>query len=88
MAGEMEQKNSMSPAVPFLLGGLLGGAVAIIFAPRLNKARDAVWAAGRKACLAMSERKQLQKGAKPQEEGIYCAVPEGADICFDEKSGA
>ncbi len=35
--------------------------------------------------IADSAHQQFADPSIPSEEGIYCAVPEGAYICFDEK---
>ena len=78
---EQVKQMSGSVALPFLIGGLIGGGVALIFAPRLWRVRQAIIAAGDKT------KEMIRKKAcpAPKEGGIYCDVPEGADICFDEK---
>lgn len=87
MAVEMKSKSNYCSVIPFLMGGLVGGAaVAMVFAPQLAKARDAVCNAATKAKQLMSRKKMEQgKSAESQEADISCAVPEGADICYDEK---
>ena len=84
MAGEITRENRITPVLPLIVGGILGGGIALIFAPHLAKFRNALCAAGTRT-KQMMKRRNLGETAADQEEGIYCAVPEGADICFDEK---
>lgn len=86
MAEQIVKRSGMSPIVPLFIGGAIAGGLAMMFAPQLARARDAVCAAGRKTKELM-QGKHYPESDKPREGGIYCAVPEGADICFDEKSG-
>jgi hypothetical protein len=88
MAEQIERRNNLSPLVPLFIGGAIAGGIAMMFAPQLTKARDAVCAAGRKTKELMIQRRSQAEAAKSKEGGIYCAVPEGADICFDEKAGS
>jgi hypothetical protein len=73
----------LSPIVPLFIGGAIAGGIAVVFAPQLTMARDAVCAAGRKTKELM--RKRHSESAKSDREGVYCAAPEGAGICYDEK---
>ena len=77
-----EQTKRTCPALPFLVGGLIGGGMALIFAPCLSRVRQALIAAGEKTKEMLLQKKAHEA---PKEGGIYCDVPEGADICFDEK---
>ena len=73
-----ENKNSF--VLPFFVGGLIGGGVALLMAPCLVKARASMLAAADKARQMIGKKK-----GQSSENGIYCQVPEGADICFDER---
>ena len=76
------KRSNLSPIVPLFIGGAIAGGIAIVFAPQLTRARDAVCAAGRKTKEIMHKRRA--ESAKSDGESIYCAVPEGAEFC-DEK---
>ncbi|HVN96084.1 MAG TPA: hypothetical protein VMT62_06615 [Syntrophorhabdaceae bacterium] len=73
-------KHKHTLLLPFFMGGLIGGGIALILAPQLMKARGAILAGVDKAKDLLAK-----KNGQPSPEGTYCAVPEGADICFDEK---
>ncbi len=82
---QAKSKNGLSPIIPFFVGGLIGGGIAMAFAPQIRKAMDALCAAAEKTKQTMIQKRREREEAKPGEEGIYCDVPEGADICYDEK---
>lgn len=83
MVEQRERRSALSPIVPLFIGGAIAGGIVMMFAPQLTRARNAVCAAGRKTRELMHRRHP--EAEKPRGEGIYCAVPEGADICYDEK---
>jgi hypothetical protein len=72
----MARINCMSAAtvLSFLAGGLIGVGVALLVSPEPAQIKEKLRSAfGRKEKLS---REQII------EEGIQCAVPEGADICY------
>ncbi len=73
--------NGKGLAVPLLVGGLIGGGIAFIMSPVLVKARASVLAAADRAKQLIGRKKEVP------DSGIYCQVPEGADICFEEEKG-
>jgi hypothetical protein len=81
MAEEKIENSKTCPVVPLLLGGLIGGGIALIVAPSLVRARSSVLAAANKARQMIGKKKSQSSGS----DGIYCQVPEGVDICFDEE---
>jgi hypothetical protein len=81
MAEAKIENGKTCPVVPLLLGGLIGGGIALVVAPSLVKARSSMLAAANKARQMIGKK----KGQSPGGDGIYCQVPEGADICFDEE---
>jgi hypothetical protein len=74
------EAGKSSPVVPLLLGGLIGGGIALVVAPSLVRARASMLAAANKARRMIGKKKSQASGG----DGIYCQVPQGADICFDE----
>jgi len=72
--------NSKSMAVPLLVGGLIGGGIAFLASPFLARARTSMLAAADKARQMVGRKKR-----QSPESGIYCDVPEGADICFEKE---
>jgi hypothetical protein len=83
MAEAKINQSKMSSVVPFFVGGLLGGGIALIVAPSLVRARSSVLAAANKARQMIGGQKTQPEGG----DGIYCQVPQGADICFDQEKG-
>jgi hypothetical protein len=79
MAETKDDRKGFASLVPWIVGGLIGGGIAAVFAPQLLRARGTVIAGAAKV------RERIRKNRQPKTEGTYCAVPEGADICFDEK---
>ena len=75
-----EKVNGKGLAVPLLVGGLIGGGIAFLMSPFLVRARASMVAAADKAKVLIRGKKGV-----PPESGIYCEVPEGADICFEEE---
>ncbi len=65
-----KQRNTGKGVVTFLLGSAVGAGAAFLMS-RVCKMKGSVAGAA------------AQKGAEG--EGIYCAVPEGADICYPEQ---
>lgn len=62
--------------VSFFVGALAGLGAALLIAPQSGEIKERLKrAAGRKVKLS---REQII------EEGVQCAVPEGADICYPE----
>jgi len=80
MPEQSERRSSLSPMVPFFIGGAIAGGIAMVFAPQLTRARDAVCAAGRKTRELMHRRHP--EAVNPPEEGINAALPEGAENPF------
>ena len=78
MPEQRERRAGLSPIVPFFIGGAIAGGIAMMFAPQLTRARDAVCAAGRRTRELMHKR---HPEAMP-EENNYSAVPEGAENPF------
>ena len=76
------KRGNLSPIVPLFIGGAIAGGIAMVFAPQLSKARDAVCAAGRRTRDLMKHRGEAGPSKVPEED-IYCAVPESADVCYD-----
>jgi hypothetical protein len=64
-----------------VIGALIGGGIALILAPHFVRARSAILAGVDKAKQVFA-----CKEGEQSKEGIYCAVPEGADICYDEET--
>ncbi len=62
-------KNGVRPLVTFLLGSVVGVGAAV-FMSKVCKMKASLQKAG---------------GADVEGASSYCAVPEGADICFPEK---
>ena len=61
-------------ALSFLVGGLVGVGIALLMAPQSGEIKERIRSAvGKKEKLT---REQVI------EEGIQCAVPEGADMCY------
>jgi hypothetical protein len=63
--------RACSGMVSFLLGGAVAVGTALVFR-RINKKKSQV--------EGKPEGKIIDRADAP--EGIYCAVPEGADICY------
>ena len=69
-----EQCVNTATALSFLVGGLIGVGIAFLLAPQSGEIRKRIRSAvGRKEKLT---REQVI------EEGIQCAVPEGADMYY------
>ena len=69
-----EQCVNTATALSFLVGGLIGVGIAFLLAPQSGEIRKRIRSAvGRKEKLT---REQVI------EEGIQCAVPEGADMRY------
>ena len=79
MAESNTNEKKSSPVVPLFVGGLIGGGIALLMAPCLVRARSSIVAAASKARHMIGKNKE-----QSHEGGIYCQVPEGADVCFDE----
>ena len=82
MAEAKINQNRRTLVLPLFVGGLIGGGLTLLMAPCLVKARTSMLATADRARQMISKK----KGQSP-ENGIYCQVPEGADICFDERKG-
>jgi hypothetical protein len=68
---------NVSTVLSFFAGGLMGLTIAVLMSPQGNEIKERIKSAvGRKEKLT---REQII------EEGIQCAVPEGADICYTEQ---
>ncbi len=58
----------------FLVGGLIGVGIALLMAPQPGEIKERIKS-------AVGRREKLTR-EQVIEEGIQCAVPEGADICY------
>jgi hypothetical protein len=56
MLEQTGKRSNLSPIVPLFIGGAIAGGIAMMFAPQLTKARNAVYAAGRKTKELMHKR--------------------------------
>ena len=81
MAESETNEKRRSSVVPLFVGGLIGGGIALLVAPGLVKARRSMILAANKARRMIGKKKE-----DSNESGMYCQVPQGADICFDEGS--
>ncbi len=76
----MERQHCLnaSTVLSFFAGGLVGLGVAMLMSPQGNEIKEKIKSAvGRRERLT---REQII------EEGMQCAVPEGADICYPEQT--
>ena len=79
--GYMQKKHSM--ALSFLLGGITGGLLAVVFAPQLLKTRKAVLDGAGK--IGKKLRKETPyEGVYCAEEGICSPTAEDTDLGFEE----
>ena len=74
----MERENCVSSAtvVSFFAGALLGVGAALLIAPK-------PWEVKKRLKRAVGRGEKLSR-EQIIEEGVQCAVPEGADICYPQ----
>ncbi len=77
-----EKKSSFT--FPLVLGGMIGGGIALAMAPQLVKARGALLRGYSRVRQVMSCVRQEPKREQPAEGSAYCSVDKGADICYPE----
>jgi gas vesicle protein len=61
-------------ALSFLVGGLIGVGIALLFAPQPGEIKE-------RLRVAVGRREKLTR-EQIIEEGIQCAAPEGVDMCY------
>jgi hypothetical protein len=61
----------MQKIVPFAVAGMSFAGIALLLAPKIRKRK------GQK-----NMPKEEEKAGGPSDTGLYCDVPEGADICY------
>ena len=83
-----KKNNPYTVLLPLIVGGAVGGGLAMVFAPQVSKARNFICAAAVKAKNVVMQKRRELKPAEPEKEGdINCAVPEGADTATMSETG-
>ena len=72
MAGE--RCVNASTILSFLVGGIMGVGIALLIMPQSGEIKERIRSA--------ITRKEKLTREQVIEEGIQCAVPEGADMCY------